>query len=482
MSRPAAGHGKVRPDRSLARVAPRVWVGGAPLRLFRVTDRGDAVLAELLAAGGAGRGAGRGARRGAGREDEAAVAGLLDRLILTGAAHPVPAGGGDRSPGRGEVTVVVPVRDRAGGLPEVLGALGGGTAGVVVVDDGSRDPDAVVVAARAHGASVVRHDRPRGPAGARNAGLAAVRTELVAFVDSDVVCARGWLEPLLALLADPRVALVAPRVRSTGGSGLLAGYEAEHSPLDLGPDPAPVRPRSRVPYVPAAALVGRAPALRELGGFDESLRFGEDVDLVWRLGEAGHLVRYEPAALVHHQPRPDWPGWAAQRFAYGSSAAELDRRHPGAVAPVVCSGWSAAAWALAASGSPVLGAVLGAGSAVALARKLPDVPPMAAASLALRGHLGAGRQLARAVVRPWWPVALAAAAVSPGARRVAAAALAGRLLGGHDPVAHRFVALADDAAYGAGVWWGAWRARRPGPLLPAFPAWPPTQPPTQTPF
>lgn len=457
------GSPEIRPDDTLARVGPRVWVGGAPLRLFRLTEAGEEVVAEFHRTGSSVGLPG----------DSPAVEELLDRLVLAGAANPVPLASG-AAPEVSEVTVVVPVRDRVGHLDRLLGGLGSGPAGVVVVDDGSRDAGAVVEVARRHGARLVRHDRRRGPAAARNAGLAEVTTELVAFVDSDVTCDDAWLAPLLGHLGDPRMALVAPRVRSAEGRGLLADYETVHSPLDLGGAPAPVHPRSRVSYVPAAALVGRVAVLDAVGGFDESLRFGEDVDLVWRVVEAGHLVRYEPTAVVHHEPRADWPGWAAQRFTYGSSAAELDRRHPTAVAPVACSGWSAAAWGLAASGSPVLGATLGVGSAVALARKIPDLPPAEVALLAVRGHLGAGRQFARAAIRPWWPALLAGAVVSRRGRRVATAVLASRLIGGDDPFAHRIVSLADDVAYGAGVWWGAWRTRRPGALLPAFAEWPPS--------
>ena len=60
-----------------------------------------------------------------------------------------------------------------------------------------------------------------------------------------------------------------------------------HSPLDLGPDEGEVGPDRAVRYVPTAALVVRRSALEEAGGFDPTLRVGEDVDLVWRLVEAG---------------------------------------------------------------------------------------------------------------------------------------------------------------------------------------------------
>ena len=50
-------------------------------------------------------------------------------------------------------------------------------------------------------------------------------------------------------------------------------------------------------------MVWRTHVVRELGGFDEAMRLGEDVDLVWRVAAAGHRCRYEPTSVVHHEPR-----------------------------------------------------------------------------------------------------------------------------------------------------------------------------------
>ena len=175
---------------------------------------------------------------------------------------------------------------------------------VVVVDDGSAVP------VRGAGARVLRHDSARGPAAARNAGLRAARTPPVAFLDSDCVPRAGWLQPLLPHLADPRLAVVAPRIVPLPGRPRLAGpvrgrgQRARH-----GPSPAPVRPRSGVSYVPSAALLVRRAALGD--GFDETMRVAEDVDLVWRLAAAGWRVRYEPAAAVAHEHPADDGGVAA---------------------------------------------------------------------------------------------------------------------------------------------------------------------------
>jgi mycofactocin system glycosyltransferase len=248
-----------------------VLLGGAPPRMLRLAPAGRA----LLAGGGF-------------TVTDATSAALARRLLDVGVVHPVAATG----PGPEAVTVVIPVRDRTGAVARLLAALPGDIGGVVVVDDGSADPGALRVVAEAGNARVLRHDRARGPAAARNAGLAAATTPLVAFLDSDVLPTPRWLAPLLAHLADPAVGLVAPRIVALPPvRGWIARYEAVRSSLDLGPDPAVVVPRSRVAYVPSAALLVRRAAVGS--GFDEDLRVAEDVDLVLRLHGAGWRLHYE---------------------------------------------------------------------------------------------------------------------------------------------------------------------------------------------
>lgn len=260
---------------------------------------------------------------------------------------------------------------------------------------------------------------------------------------------------------------------------MLAQYEMVRSPLDLGDQPARVAAGSRVSYVPAAALLVRTDALRAIGGFDESLRTGEDVDMVWRLLDAGHRCRYEPASVVHHRPRPSFVSWARQRLAYGRSAASLDRKHSGAVAPLRMSGWSAAVWGLVLMRRPVAAVAVAAGTVVALRRKLDDVPPAESVRLAGLGHLYAGRQVGSAITRAWWPLAFCAAVLCRRTRLpLLGAAVTPPLLdwlarrGPLDPARYVAMRLVDDVAYGAGVWIGAIDNRSIGALAPKFTNWP----------
>jgi mycofactocin glycosyltransferase len=406
----------------------RLLVGGTPPRLLRLSEAGATALDSLLATPDESEAAGSGrplfrrskqrttADRGP-KQGTTAVATLARRLERHGVIHPLP---GD-DVGDDVVTAIVPVLDggeRLAGLVAALAAEGP----VIVVDDGSGDGSAE--RAERAGARVLRHDAPRGPAAARNAGLAVASTELVAFLDADCEVAPGWRRGLAGLFAaDPDLALLAPRVRSAPGDSALARFEEAGSPLDLGPHASLVGPERRIAYLPAAALLARREALLELGGFDESMRFGEDVDLVWRLLAAGHRVRYAPSREVLHRPRPSLAAFAHQRAGYGGSAPELVRRHGGAAAPLRASRHSAAIWGSAALLGPrALLPALAASTAIVVRRGGDGPSRRALAEVALRGQADATAHLARVVTREWLPLALAAAPFSRRARRALFAA------------------------------------------------------------
>jgi mycofactocin system glycosyltransferase len=447
----------VRLNTTVRRRPDGALLGGSPLRLMRLSVRARDLLAgdRFLVR-------------------DATTAELAARLLDAGLASP------DLPPRpAADVTVVVPVRDRPEGLTRLLGALRDdpATAGlpVVIVDDGS------VVPVSAAGATVRRHEVSRGPAAARNTGLRAATTPFVVFLDSDCVPEAHWLERLRPHLDDPVVAAVAPRIVALAGADRrwLTDYESAVSALDMGAEPASVRPLSAVSYLPSAALLARREALGD--GFDETMQVAEDVDLIWRLAHAGWRVRYDPAAQVAHDHPTRTADWLRRRAFYGTGAALLAARHGSAVAPVVLAPESALAWALAIGGGR-RGRAAAAGvlalTSVRLARRLarPGTrPPLGfAAALVLRGQAAAGRTLARAVTRHHWPVAVAAAVVSRGARRGVLAVAAADALVAWWPRRHRvgpvrfgLARRLEDLAYGAGLWWGALRARDLRALLPA---------------
>jgi mycofactocin system glycosyltransferase len=422
-----------------------VLTGGSPWRMLRISARADRLVDAWSV--------------GVPVADRPAPRRFAARLVDAGLAHPRPGPAGDAAT---TLTVVIPVHDRPDGLAATLSALDPHD-DVVVVDDASADPDATArVVATRPGTRLARRGVRGGPGAARNTGWRQARSATaVAFLDADCLPEPGSPARLARYFSDPSLVAIAARVVPVGTSGgTLDAYEQVRSPLDLGGVPAPVGPGSRVSYVPAAALVVRRSALESLGGFDEDLRTGEDVDLVWRLGRLGR-VRYEPSVTVGHPVRPGWLQWAAQRYDYGRSAAPLAERHGSAAAPLTIGPGAAAAWVLVVTGRRrwALGVALGVALAASGGR------PATLRDIGLRVVVAEARAapaIAEALRRSWWPLAVVAAALDRRARRWVALAAIGPALyewwsrkpPGIGP--GRFVAcrLADDLAYGTGVWAG----------------------------
>ncbi|WP_208292754.1 mycofactocin biosynthesis glycosyltransferase MftF [Naumannella halotolerans] len=399
----------------------------------------------------------------------------LVRLLLDGGFADPQIG---QVPGEtGDITVVIPIKDRPEQLARLLPALAG--VEVVVVDDGSADPEPIAVLCHRHGAQLVRHPVNRGPAAARNTGVRHCTTAFVALVDSDVVPQPGWLALLRAHLDDPGVGLVAPRVLglpATDADRLLHAYERAASSLDLGPDPGPVGPGRLISYVPSAALLGRRELL--VDGFDESMRCGEDVDLVWRVLSAGWQVRYEPRSRVHHGHRVRMAQWLTRKAFYGTSAAPLAQRHRQAVSPVQLPPWLLlvviAAVAQRRWSPPVMALTLLITMA-RLSRRLDGYrhPQLLAADLVGRATVSSVRHLSSAVVRHYWPLSLLAALCSVRARRVLLIAALTDVVSAHrrqrpelDLLRFGILRRLDDLAYGAGLWLGVCRSRRLAALVP----------------
>ncbi len=229
--------------------------------------------------------------------------------------------------------------------------------------------------------------------------------------------------------------------------------------------------------MPTAALVVRRDALVALGGFAPGMRVGEDVDLVWRLVDRGWRVRFEPSVTVDHAEPTTWHGLLARRFRYGTSAGPLAARHPGRLAPIRLRPWPTTAALAALAGRPRSAVAAVAVSALLLTRSTRPlgIPTRQAWAWSAEGAGWTVVGLGRAATMLAAP-GLAVLAGKGGRRTLSALVLVVV-----PPVVEwvrrrpvldlpRWVvaSVADDIAYGAGVWTGCLRSRSWGPLIPAI--------------
>ena len=211
--------------------------------------------------------------------------------------------GPDTSPAG--VSVVIPVKDRAGMLAETLRSVAAQTvqpAEVIVVDDGSSD-DSASVAERA-GATVLRTPAgPVGPSAARNLALEGVRTELVCALDSDDLLLPRMLERLAAALRE------SPESPFAFARALIASREAgEWRPRGvIGPREGelehPLGALYARNFVPSCAVVARTAAVREVGAYSLASWFMEDHHLWVRLAGLG-VPAFVPEILSVYREHP----------------------------------------------------------------------------------------------------------------------------------------------------------------------------------
>lgn len=369
-----------------------------------------------------------------------------------------------------DVQVVIPVVDDVASLRPLLESLRG--LSVTVVDDGSRHAQLVRECAHDFGATLVRLDVNRGPGAARNAGLSQSDAPFVWFLDVDVTLedARGVLARLRAAMRDPLAGAVSARIRGGPGASARDRFEMGCGPLDLGERDALVVAGGAVSYVPSACLLVRRTALA--GGFDETMRVGEDVDLVWRLSDQGWLVRYLAGVTVTHRARGTWRHWWGQRVGYGRSAAALASRHGQRVAPVRVDLWTVLAWSSVLARQPMIGARVVRALHVSVRARLPastEEPARVARSIVHRGVLTSSGPFARALVRTYGPLLLIAALHPRLRRRALGIFILGSAWRWRNRRAHASDAalgIFDDLAYSVGVWRGAFEARSPQALRP----------------
>ncbi len=172
---------------------------------------------------------------------------------------------------------------------------------------------------------MAHQDPNAGLGAARNVGAAAATGEIVAYIDADAWPDPHWLHYLAdsfdrtgsAAVGGPNIppldanAVARSVAHSPGGPihVLLSDTEAEH--------------------IPGCNFSIRKDVLDELGGFDAQFHAaGDDVDLCWRLQEAGHGISFNPAAMVWHHRRNSVRAYWRQQRGYGRAEALLERKWP----------------------------------------------------------------------------------------------------------------------------------------------------------
>lgn len=186
-------------------------------------------------------------------------------------------------------------------LPSVISAVEG--AEIIIADDASTDESVEFVHKKYPTVTIVRNSRQRGFSGNVNSGVAKANGDIVVLLNTDVRPEKGFLTHLRARFSDKSIAAVGCLEKSHELNGIIlrgrgvARWEKGYF----------IHSRGDVDKQDTAWVSGGSAAFRKyvwdkLGGMDERFDpfYWEDIDLSYRIQQAGYSIVFEKKSIVHH--------------------------------------------------------------------------------------------------------------------------------------------------------------------------------------
>lgn len=195
---------------------------------------------------------------------------------------------------------------------------------IVYVDDGSTDRSLEI--ARRHEPRIrIIAEENKGLSAARNVGAREAKGSIVAYTDSDAYADPDWLFHLVQTLESRDAAAVGGPNLTPASDGLVAQFIA----LCPGNPTVVLKDNVEADHIAGVNMAFRRDILLGIGGFDPVHRkAGDDVDICWRIEDAGYTLVYSPTAIVWHHRRPSVRRYVRQQLGYGEAENQLERKYP----------------------------------------------------------------------------------------------------------------------------------------------------------
>jgi GT2 family glycosyltransferase len=194
----------------------------------------------------------------------------------------------------------------------------------IVVDDGSTDSTPLIV--EVYPVKLVKNDGNQGLSVARNNGIKAAKGDIVAFTDADCRVDPDWLFYIASEFNKDI------KVGGVGGPNLTPpedDFKAYILGEAIGGPRCVLITDKEAEHIPGCNMAFRRHVLVEIGGFDPVFtRAGDDVDICWRVREAGFKLIKAPSAVVWHHRRSSISAYFKQQAGYGVAETLLGRKHP----------------------------------------------------------------------------------------------------------------------------------------------------------
>jgi GT2 family glycosyltransferase len=227
------------------------------------------------------------------------------------------------------VSVVIPTYNGSKRLPECLKALMAqdynGTVEVIVVDDGSTDGTAELVE-KEFPHVVLMKQRNQGPAAARNVGARMAQGELLLFTDDDCVPEKNWISQM-----------VLPFAKDDNVVGVKGAYKTRQRPLvarfvqlEYEDKYRKLAQNRYIDFIDTYSAGYRRNVFIKSGGYDTQFRVAcaEDIELSYRLSEAGLKMVFNADAIVFHTHPDSLRRYLAKKYKFAYWRVLAYRKNP----------------------------------------------------------------------------------------------------------------------------------------------------------
>lgn len=193
---------------------------------------------------------------------------------------------------------------------------------VIVIDDGSKDNTADIV--KRYSVKLIS-SKNKGLSSARNTGMYNAKGDIIAYIDDDAYPDPHWLHYLA-------YSYMTSNHAAMGGPNIIPEEDGYIATCVANAPGGPVHVLSTdeiAEHIPGCNFSVRRDVLVQIGGFDPRYRAaGDDVDVCWRIQEAGYTIGFHPSALVWHHRRNSLMAYWKQQKGYGKAEALLESKWP----------------------------------------------------------------------------------------------------------------------------------------------------------
>lgn len=199
---------------------------------------------------------------------------------------------------------------------------------IIVIDDNSTDNTSKIVNSYIKLSAdinfIVKDKKmKRGAAASSNLGIKLSSGEIVCSIDSDAIISEGWLKHVVAEFSDPEVAAVAGYIKTANPERLVArfmGAELEDRYHQI--------KSKEVDHVSTCNTAYRKKIIEAVGGFDEELYYGYDVDLSYKVKKAGYRILLMKNVGCRHIWKSTLIDYLIQQFHSGYGRIYLVGKYP----------------------------------------------------------------------------------------------------------------------------------------------------------